>query len=156
MKKFYDKYSWLIILLLVLALVFLKNCNSEPKPPINLKPEIKLQDSFRTVIRYKDSVRIKQLVKWSVIKKEVENDSTPCGNEIRYIVQEADTIIRIDSSEISSLKNLVSVDSIIQKKQAKQIDSLTHKLKWQKIKTKLILAGWVIREAVGIGAKIAK
>jgi hypothetical protein len=126
MKKFYVKYSWLIIILL-LALVFLKFCNSDPKPvtPIDLKPELKAQDRFRTVIRYHDSTRVQVLKKWKTITQI--HDSVKCYEEIKYVIQACDTVLKVDSILISSLKAQHNNDTVIQVKLFERIrqDSVT-------------------------------
>lgn len=149
MKINKDNYLIGALILLTLALIvsLFKKCESKPITPIGLKPEIKRQDSFRTIIKYKDSVRIKELVKWRTIKHSA--DSFPCYTEIKYIIAQADTIIKIDSTEISNLKALVSLDSVIQVKLFDRIVSdsviicqLTRKVKRNRTIAKLaFLAG---------------
>lgn len=117
MKINKDNYKLLAIILLsttILILSELRSCSPDPVTPLGFKPEIKLQDSFRTIIKYKDSVRVKELVKWRNMTRI--NDSFPCYSEIKTIIAEADTIIKIDSTEIGNLKALVSLDSVIQVK----------------------------------------
>ena len=151
-------------IIITLAIVFLfKNCGSEPKPPapINLTPEIKAQDSFRTIIKYIEKERIKEVVKWQKTKEKYQSDSVPCYTEVRYVIAQADTVMKVDSLLISALKNQHNNDTVIQVKQADiitqktdSIATLSKKLKWQKLKTKGVIALWVIREAVGVGVKI--
>ena len=127
MKKFYDKYSWLIIILL-LALVVFKTCNSEPKPVqgINLKPEIKAQDSFRTIIKYKDSVRIKEVLKWRNMTHIT--DSVKCYTEIIPFIAQCDTIILHDSILIGTMDKALDLDSTIQNKLINRISQDSAKI----------------------------
>lgn len=118
MKKFFTSdtlkaFAFGILLTGIVVLLF-KNCGGETKPvqSIDLKPELKKQDSFRTVIRYHDSTRLTVLKKWKTITKI--HDSVKCYEEIKYIIQACDTIIKIDSVQIASLKGLVRLDSNIQ------------------------------------------
>ena len=48
----------------VVALFFLRDCHREPKPvnQIDLKPELIRKDSFRTVIKYHDSTKVKTVI----------------------------------------------------------------------------------------------
>jgi hypothetical protein len=151
---------FLIIVLLILAGLFLKRCN---KPavyvPINMVKEMAVKDSFRTVIKYHDSTRIHHLNKWRNITHI--NDSTPCYTEIKYIIAQCDTVIKYDSILIVALRGQHVNDTIIQTKQDSIIiqksDSITilkRKLKWAKLKTKGVIALWILREGAGVATKI--
>lgn len=159
MKIIKDWSPVVALVAIFLLLMNLRGRHREPKPinQINLKPELKAQDSFRTVIKYIEKERLVEVVKWQKTKEKALRDSTPCGTEIRFIVQQADTVIKIDSILIVTLKNQHNNDTVIQVKQADiiqqktdSIKTLSKKLKWSKLKTKGVIALWVIREAVGL------
>lgn len=167
MKKFYDKYSWLIIILL-LVIIGLKFCSpstsrKETTVPISLKNETRIKDSFRTVIKYHDSTRVKTVIKHRELIKTILKDSTACFTEVLYVSESCEDVMAKDSILISSLYGQHKNDSIISLKKdsiitqkSDSISTLSKKLKWQKLKTKGIIALWVIREAVGVGAKVAR
>lgn len=164
MKINKDNYGMLaIILLLAIALILsgLRTC--EPKPiihtPIDLKPELKKQDSFRTVIRYHDSARLTVLKKWKTITNI--KDSVKCYEEIKYVIQACDTVLKADSTLIVALYGQHSNDSVIQFKQgvtiAMQSDSIRYykkQVRKQKIQKIALIGAWILREGIGVGQKI--
>lgn len=147
----------------VIALFFLRDCHREPKPinPIDLKLELKAQDSFRTVIKYHDSTKIKTVINHRELVKTVLKDSTKCYTEVLYVSKSCETVIAKDSILINALYGQHRNDSIIDLKKdsvivqkSDSIKTLTRKLKWAKLKTKGVIALWLAREAVGVGLKI--
>lgn len=157
--KFYS------LLAIILALVVLKTCvwKPAPKPPISVEPELIRQDSFRTVIKYHDSTRIKTIIKHRELVKTILKDSTACYTEVLYVSESCEGVIAKDSILIGALYGQHRNDSIIQLKQdsiiTQKSDSIRiykRKLKWAKLKTKGVIALWVIREAVGVGAKVGR
>lgn len=164
MRNFFNKYGWgAIILLLWLGylLTLLKSCESKPISSIDLKPELKLQDSFRTIYKYKDSIQVKEVVKWKKTREKALNDTIPTYTEVVHIIHSCDTVLMADSSLIVSLKNLVGIQDIISVKKdsliTQKTDSiklLSKKLKWSKLKTKGVLALWLIRESVEVGLRV--
>jgi len=58
-----------------------------------------------------DTVRIKYLVRWKEVKKEIKD--LPCDSAIKIVIQTCDTIILKDSVLISDLKNVIRVDSLM-------------------------------------------
>lgn len=104
-------YALLICVIIIALLFIFKGCNKD----VTYKPvtiETVRQDSFRTVIKYHDSTRVHHINKWRNMTRIV--DSTVCYTEIVNLIAECDTIIKIDSVQISSLKGLVKLDSNIQ------------------------------------------
>lgn len=95
----------------ILVIMMFKRCGMSPQPSIAVIPEMARTDSFRTVIKYHDSVRVNYITKWRNKTRLV--DSSPCYTEVKTIIAECDTIIRVDSILISSLKGQVSNDSVI-------------------------------------------
>ena len=154
---------WALVLLIlsIVLLVLLKRCEPKLPTPINI-PELHIKDSFRTVIKYHDSVRVHHLNKWKLFKEQQLKDTTnPCNTEIRFVIQKADTVIKADSSLISSQRELIKLDSIIQLKQdsiisqkSDSIKTLTRKLKWAKLKTNGVITLWILREGVVVAEKI--
>lgn len=129
----------------VIALFFLRDCHREPKPvnQIDLKPELKAQDSLKDKVDSLDKVSKTLLInayrkdstigfyvnKYRFYKAKFlsKHDSMPHGKEILFITQSCDSVIaqdsirnlawkelhKNDSTQISSLKSLVNVDSVI-------------------------------------------
>lgn len=154
-KKFYA------LLLIILLLVVFRTCVYKPKPitPIDLKPKLIRKDSFRTVIKYHDSTRLTVLKKWRTITNI--KDSVKCYTEIMPFIQACDTVILKDSILINALYGQHKNDSIIDLKKdsiivqkSDSIKTLTRKLKWAKLKTKGVIALWLVREAVGVRPKL--
>lgn len=144
---------------IILTIVIMKSCKNEAeplysKPRIVIKKEIveltKSVDSTKAIVKGIDSVRVKTIVKWR-IKTDTVHEA--CDT----LVLICNEIIKIDSSEIASLKHITLLqDSIIdnQKELLKQdstaIKHLTKankKLKWQK---RGIIAAWALREGAAI------
>ena len=98
------------LVLIFILLMQLRGCDPKHPEPITI-PEQARTDSFRTVIKYQDSVRVNYITKWRNKTRLV--DSSPCYTEVKTIIAECDTIIRIDSILITSLKGQVSNDSVI-------------------------------------------
>ena len=110
---------------IVIALLFVfKGCGDSKRTDVGvgIKPELIKQDSFRTVIKWVDSVRVKEIVKWRNMTRIT--DSVKCYTEIIPFIQACDTIIKIDSVEIASLKGLVKLDSVVQVKLIVLLDSV--------------------------------
>lgn len=161
MRKFLNDWSPFIafILLAICLMLLTRGCNKG----VTYKPvtiETKRQDSFRTVIKWVDSTRITHLTKWHNMTRIV--DSTKCYTEIVHIIQECDTIIKIDSVEIASLKGLVRLDSNIQVILFKRIRSdstLIVKLN-KKVKRNRTIAKVAFITGLGLGGfvgfKVAK
>ncbi len=157
MKKFYDKYSWLIIILLLALVVF--KCGNEPKKPepVNI-PEIKQQDSFRTIIKHKDSVRVKEVLKWRNMTHIT--DSVKCYTEIIPFIAQCDTIILHDSILIGTMDKALDLDSTIQNKLINRISQDSAKIvkleKKVKRNRKLALEGWTIAVLEALGYSFAE
>jgi len=140
----------IIAVLILTALVF-KQCNKPiPYVPINIANETRIKDSFRVVIKYHDSTKIKTITDHRIKVVTMLKDSTKCYTEIVQIAQSCETVIRADSVLIDALKGQHSNDSVIIDKLSDKVlaDSLTIKklnkrLKRQKLITKF---------AFGIGA----
>lgn len=110
MKIIKDWSPVVALVAIFLLLMNLRGCDpSKPKPVVI--PEQARTDSFRTVIKYQDSTRIHYITKWRNKTRLV--DSSPCYTEVKTIIAECDTIIKVDSILISSLKGQVSNDSVI-------------------------------------------
>lgn len=117
MKSLYRDWSPFIafVLLGICILLMFKRCDA-PQPAIGVIPEMKIRDSFRTVIKYHDSTRVHYLSKWRFKTRMI--DSSPCYTEVKTIIAECDTVIMADSVLISALKGQVSNDSVIIFKQS--------------------------------------
>lgn len=101
------------VLLGILVIIMFKRCGLEPATVVI--PEKALQDSFRTVIKYHDSVRVKEVLKWRTMTHIT--DSIKCYEVLVPFIAQCDTVIKIDSILISSLYSQHSNDSIIISKQ---------------------------------------
>jgi hypothetical protein len=87
-----------------------RNVNGKKTETDSIKFQVKKDkvkaDSVRTIIVYRDSIRTKIITKW----KEVRHDSLiPC--ETKLLV--CDTVIKVDSTLISELKEGRRIDSAI-------------------------------------------
>lgn len=110
MERIKDWSPVIALIAIFLLLMNLRGCGpSKPMPMVI--PEMARTDSFRTVIKYQDSVRVNYITKWRNKTRLV--DSSPCYTEVKTIIAECDTIIKVDSILISSLKGQVSNDSVI-------------------------------------------
>ena len=109
------------LFLLIALVVVMFTCNRTPKPiePINVPT--KAQDSFRVVIKYRDSVRIKDVLKWRTLTRIT--DSVPCYTEIVPFIQACDTIIIHDSILISTMDKALDLDSTVQRGLISRIQS---------------------------------
>ena len=109
------------LFLLIALVVVMFTCNRTPKPiePINVPT--KAQDSFRVVIKYRDSVRIKDVLKWRTLTHIT--DSTKCFTEIVPFIQACDTIIVHDSILISTMDKALDLDSTVQRGLISRIQS---------------------------------
>ena len=143
MKSLYRDWSPFIafVLLGVCILLMFKRCDA-PQPAIAVIPEMKIRDSFRTVIKYHDSTRVHYLSKWRI--KTRMTDSSPCYTEVKTIIAQCDTVIMADSVLITSLKANIANDSAIIFKQglmlkadSLQICKLNKKVKRNKIIAKV-------------------
>ncbi len=164
--KYNDTIGAIIIgiLLTVIVVLVFKDCKGSgklPPPPINLKPELIRKDSFRTVIKYHDSTRVKTVIKHRELVKTILKDSTKCYTEVLYVSESCETVIAKDSIIIGALYGQHRNDSIIDLKKdsiivqkSDSIKTLTRKLKRAKLKTKGVIALWLAREAVGVGVKL--
>lgn len=156
-----DNGRFIALILLIASLwlmISLKQCN---KPvtytPVSL-PELHIKDSFRTVIKYHDSTRIKTVTDHRTVVKTFIKDSTKCYTEIVQIVESCERVIAADSILISSLKANIANDSAIIFKQglmiegdSLQICKLNKKLKRQKMITKIALfTGLIGGGALGV------
>ena len=112
------KQDWMpfiaFVLLGICVLLLFKRCPSTQ--PVLAQPDLKVRDSFRTVIKYHDSVRVNYITKWRNRTHLV--DSSPCYTEVKTIIAECDTIIKVDSILITSLKANIQSDSAIIFKQS--------------------------------------
>ena len=124
-------------IILAMVIIFtLRRCN-RPIPVPQLRIETKVRDSIRTVVEYKDSIRIKYVHKWHTIRHD---SLIPCETLVLF----CDTIIRIDSSLIASLKAELVHDSIVEaqlyeniRKDTVIIRKLNSRIKNQKLITKV-------------------
>ena len=122
MKPHYKLIAIFILIGIILACIFVK-CepekigNSEFDPTENeiLKSVISElnndRDSLLKVADKKDSTRIKYVDRWHTLKGRI--DSIPCDSAIVLVVNMCDTIIMQDSSQITTLKDVIKLDSNI-------------------------------------------
>lgn len=158
MKSLYRDWSPFIafVLLVIWLLLMFNRCDS-PQPAIGVIPEMKIRDSFRTVIKYHDSTRVHYLSKWRFKTRMI--DSSPCYTEVKTIIAECDTVIMADSVLISALKGQVSNDSVIIFKQSLMLKAdslkickLNKKVKRNKIIAKVaFITGLIGGGAAGVG-----
>jgi len=135
-----------------------KRCDA-PQPAIGVIPEMKIRDSFRTVIKYHDSTRVKTIVKHRTVVKTALKDSTKCYTEIVQVVESCEKVIAADSVLITSLKANIANDSAIIFKQglmlkadSLKICKLNKKVKRNKIIAKVaFITGLIGGGAAGVG-----
>lgn len=131
-----------LIVLLVLLIVGLKFCNTPViYTPVSVKEEMKTRDSIIKIVEYKDSIRTIYVTKWR--KAKVNPESLPCDTFVHEIIAICDTLIKADSSQISSLNGVIKQDSVIARRLSDKVleDSVTigklnRKLRRQKLITK--------------------
>ncbi len=157
------KQDWLpfiaFVLLGICVILLFKRC--EPPRPVQVAtiPEQAQKTKVRTIVKWKAIVQTNEVIKWKVYKdKAFKDTANPCGNEIRFVIQKADTVFKADSSLIASQQELIRLDSIIFAKTVANkndtINMLTKEVKKQKWQKKGIIAAWVLREGVGVANKI--
>ena len=107
----------------VAASLFFKGCGGDigPEQPSNsayidsLKAEIAKmdieKDSLLVIAKKKDSVRVEYVTKWRKLKGDTAY--LPCDSILPQIVNLCDSIIYVDSSQISTLKKVIKTDSSI-------------------------------------------
>ena len=132
----------LIIFILICGYIFLltNKCKKEVVSS-NIPTELIKRDSFRTIVKYRDSIRIQHVHHWNKIKLI---DTLPCDTFVKLVISKCDTVIKYDSFTIVSLNDLVKQDSVIigkllegKKEDSLSIVKLNKKLKRQKLLTKL-------------------
>lgn len=146
----------IFVLMCVCILLLTNKCKREVVSSNNITPELIKRDSFRTIIKYRDSIRLKTVIKWKKIR--LNPDTLPCDTFVKLVISQCDTVIKYDSLQIVSLNDLVKQDSVIIGKllDGKTEDSLSivklnKKLKRQKVLTKVgFISGIFIGGAVGI------
>ena len=122
MKPHYKLIAIFILIGIIFACIFVK-CepekigNSEFDPTENeiLKSVISElnndRDSLLKITDKKDSVRTVYITRWKQLKGRI--DSIPCDSAIVLVVNMCDTIIMQDSSQITTLKDVIKLDSNI-------------------------------------------
>lgn len=148
--------KWFVIICLILIGVILAlclpKCSSEPIVINNnpIKATVQKQklkaDSLDKASDKTDLVRIVYVTKWRTLKPKL--DSIPCPEALAEVIVLTDSIIMVDSTQISELnaelfvKDLIIAgqDTII-KNDSIALKKLTKKLKWQKVKTKAVAVG---------------
>ena len=149
-------YILTIFVLMCICILLLTNkCKRQVVSSNNVTPELIKRDSFRTIVKYRDSVRIQHVHHWNKIKLI---DTLPCDTFVKLVISKCDTVIKYDSLQIVSLNDLVKQDSVIigkllegKKEDSLSIVKLNKKLKRQKVLTKLgFITGILAGGAVGI------
>lgn len=153
-----EKIKNILLLVLIGLVVFLwlfNGCSKPVKevPTLDLKPELKTQDSLLSVIDkldHKSDSAVRVALKFDSVADHYKNryqyykskylakeDTTPCGTEIKFITESCDSVIakdslrnlawkkvhEIDSTEKSTYKNLHLTDTTIIGKQSRRITS---------------------------------
>jgi hypothetical protein len=157
-QKIKTFFPYLIILILVWWLLA-KGCKEKPlsfsEPRIVFKDRIitlvNESDSTKSEVKKQDVIRIKQVIKW----RDRVHDTV--FKECEELILICDTIIKIDSTQISTLKHVVTLsDSIIAtqkimlRNDSLDITGLKKSLKKQKRKTGLAVTGLIIVGAAAI------
>jgi len=116
-----------------------------------IKKDIKDRDSLIKLANKKDSVRIETIVKYKWLKGKT--DTVPCEDLLPLVYNVCDSIIIVDSSEISILRDVIKNDSVIicnyQKVSYNDsicIIGLKKQVKCQKVKTRL---AWIVAGVLG-------
>ena len=144
-----DPIFWCILAAIICVIVALSHCSHTPITiPVDLKKSVIIKekhvaDSIQTVIVYKDRIRVNDVHHYHSVRYD---SLIPCPDKLVV----ADTVVYIDSSEISSLKADLFVKGLIIANQDTVIrnDSIAYrklarKLRWSRFKTKvaLVVAG---------------
>lgn len=118
-------YILTIFVLMCICILLLTNkCKRTISHSANITPELIKRDSFRTIVKYRDSVRVQHVHHWNKIKLI---DTLPCDTFVKLVISKCDTVIKYDSLTIVSLNDLVKQDSVIIGKllEGKKEDSLS-------------------------------
>lgn len=151
--------SNIIIVILTLCVIILcfNKCGNYPEIPDNSVKPIKIykvkKDSIRDRIVYKDRWRVKYVEKYRYFKHKV--DSVPCPEALNEVLILTDSIIKVDSSLICSLKSELLIDGLIISNQdslitqdSVKIAGLEKSIKKHKRQKNFItlaaLTGWII------------
>lgn len=146
MKKIYDKYSWLIIILLIVVLCLMQWCKPTPvkEKPIakKIEKDLEKQAEAKKEARRADSVRTIYVDRWHKVKQNPIK--LPCDTFLKIVIATCDTVIQKDSTEIVALKKVVLQDSILivdyqelHRSDSTELSGVQRKLRWQKRFTKL-------------------
>jgi hypothetical protein len=121
----------LAVAILVVCLLLFDKCNSKPEQVTyndtdSLKQVIasqtRVKDSLLIAVKKKDTLRVEIIKKYKVLKHD-----TIYANICAPIIKLCDSIILVDSSLITDLKNVIKVDSVIitNYKKVAEVDSNT-------------------------------
>lgn len=161
MKETFNKYSWLIIILLILLLGWAycskpKIVYKEPSKVYQTLDTLKKKETiFRDIVKYRDTIIFKDRIKWRNLKATYD---TTISHEI---ISVCDTIIFHDSLAISARDKVIKNDSNIKvvlfkimEQKNDTIKLLNKEIKRQKWQKRGILALWVVREGLGVATKL--
>lgn len=96
-------------IVIILAMLLIPKCSNVPDPVFKPSMQILRKDSIHERVVYKDRWRTEVVYRYRHIKV----DSLPCPEALSEVIVLTDSIITIDSSEISSLKAEVLIDNLI-------------------------------------------
>lgn len=160
MKKIYDKYSWIIILLLIVVLCLMQWCKPTlvKEKPIakKIEKDLEKQAEAKKEERRTDSVRLVYIDRWHKVKQNPIK--LPCDTFLKIVIATCDTVIQKDSTEIEALKKVVLQDSVLiadyqelHRSDSTELGKTQRKLRWQKRFTKLaFVTGFGLGGYVGI------
>lgn len=104
-------FKWIIppAIVIILAMLLIPKCSNVPESVFKPSIQVIRKDSIHERVVYKDRWRTEVVYKYRHIKV----DSLPCPEAMAEVIVLTDSIIQIDSSEISSLKAEVLIDNLI-------------------------------------------
>ena len=119
-ERWFKYFMMAILVVMALILCNCKGCSNDTvEPMIDKSDSLKIviqkaahdRDSLLGLAGHKDSVRVETVIKYRYLKGRI--DTIPCTELLPMIVNICDSIIFIDSTQISVLKDVIQKDSII-------------------------------------------
>lgn len=147
----------LAVAILVLCLLLFDKCNGKGEVITyngtdSLKQVIagqtRVKDSLLMAVKKKDTLRVEVIKKYKVLKHD-----TIYSNICAPIIKLCDSIILVDSSLITDLKNVIKIDSVIitNYKKVAETDSNTIVGLTKEVKKQKRHKRWLIGGLIGVG-----
>lgn len=150
-----------ILITIVVCWFLFRGCN-KPEPVVadngvydSLRINEAKSDSFKTVVVYRDSIRVNSLVKWRTVTREIHDTL------YHEIIAICDTLVYHDSLAIEARDKVISQDSNVKRILFKIIEQkndsiglLSKQVRREKWLKRGVIALWVLREGVGVASRV--